>query len=157
MIKIGTIAPDFSLLDSSKQLITLSDFRDRKNVLLLFFPFAFSSTCTTQLCSVRDNVSTFRNEHTEVFGISVDSVYSLAAYKSAYNLNYPLLSDFNKVASEKYGVLYDFFSTMKLEGVSKRASFVIDKSGLVQYVEVLENADDIPDFTLIQKSLQFLY
>lgn len=157
MITKGTIAPDFSLFDSSKQLTTLSDFRDRKNVLLLFFPFAFSSTCTTQLCSVRDNVSTFRNEHTEVFGISVDSVYSLAAYKSAYNLNYPLLSDFNKVASGKYEVLYKSFSTMKLEGVSKRASFVIDKAGFIQYAEVLENANDIPDFSLIQQSLQFLY
>jgi len=155
MITKGMIAPEFSLYDTSKKLVKLSDFREKKNVLLLFFPLAFTSTCTAELCSVHDNIFTSSNDHTEVFGISVDSVYSLAAYKEKYNLSYTLLSDFNKVASKDYDVLYSFFLKMQLEGVSKRAAFVIDKSGIIQYSEVLENANDTPDFSLIENVIQF--
>ncbi len=149
-------APHFSLYDSEKKLITLSDYRNKKNVLILFFPLAFTSTCTTELCSVRDNESTYRNEETEVVGISVDSVYSLAAYKKELGLNYPLLSDFNRVTSRDYKVLYDQFSTMQMEGVSKRSAFIVDRNGIIQYVEVLENASHVPDFTQISKVLQFI-
>lgn len=156
MLTKGTIAPAFSLYDSEKKLISLTDFRNKKNVLLLFFPFAFSSTCTSELCSVRDNMPAYRQDQTEVFGISVDSVYSLAAYKEKYALNYTLLSDFNKVASKDYHVLYDYFSAMKLEGVSRRAAFVIDCSGIIQYNEVLDNANEVPDFKQIAHALQFI-
>lgn len=156
MISKGMNAPEFSLYDTAKNLVSLSDFRDKKNVLLLFFPLAFTSTCTAELCSVRDNISTYSNDQTEVFGISVDSVYCLAAYKEKYKLSYTLLSDFNKVASKEYMVLYNFFLKMELEGVSKRAAFIIDKSGIIQYSEVLENADDVPDFTRIAQVIQFI-
>lgn len=156
MITKGMTAPGFSLFDSEKNLINLADYRSKKNVLLLFFPLAFTSTCTSELCSVRDNLTTYQNEHTEVFGISVDSVYCLAAYKDQYNLNYTLLSDFNKVASKEYEILYDSFSKMKMEGVGKRAAFIIDKEGVIQYSEVLEDANLVPDFTQIEKVLQFI-
>src|SRR5678809_51255 len=105
-IEIGQPAPDFTLYDSAKNKITLSDMKGH-NVLLLFFPLAFTSTCTAELCSIRDNISFYNNVNAKVFGISVDSLHTLAKYKSDQNLNFTLLSDFNKEVSSLYGSLYE--------------------------------------------------
>jgi peroxiredoxin len=153
-IQIGDAAPDFSLYDSDKKEITLSEFRGH-NVLLLFYPVAFTSTCTKELCSTRDNISFYNNTNARVLAISVDTVYSLAKYKTEQNLNFPLLSDFNKEVSIAYGCLYERFS-YNMKGVSKRSAFVIDKEGIVRYAEILENASDIPDFEEIEKTLSKL-
>jgi peroxiredoxin len=153
-IKPGQQAPDFSLYDSDKNKITLSDLIGH-NVLLLFFSAAFTGTCTKELCSVRDNISLYNNTDAKVFGISVDMLYSLAKYKEEQNLNFSLLSDFNKEVSVAYGCLYETFS-YEMKGVSKRAAFIIDKKGLVRYAEVLEKAADLPNFEAIQKTLQSL-
>lgn len=153
-IKPGQQAPDFSLYDSDKNKITLSDLKSH-NILLLFFPAAFTGTCTKELCSVRDHISVYNNVSAKVFGISVDMVYSLSKYKEEQKLNFSLLSDFNKEVSEAYGCLYDTFS-FEMKGVSKRAAFIIDKSGIVRYAEVLEKATDLPNFEVIQKTLQSL-
>ena len=151
-IEKGQKAPDFSLYSSDKSKITLSELKGQ-NILLLFFPVAFTGTCTKELCSVRDNISLYNDIDAKVFGISVDSVYSLAKYKEEQRLNFPLLSDFNKNASIAYGCLYETFS-YDMKGVSKRSAFVIDKNGIVQYAEVLERATDLPDFEALQKTLQ---
>jgi peroxiredoxin len=151
-IEKGQKAPDFSLYSSDKSKITLSELKGQ-NILLLFFPVAFTGTCTKELCSVRDNISLYNDIDAKVFGISVDSVYSLAKYKEEQRLNFPLLSDFNKTASIAYGCLYETFS-YDMKGVSKRSAFVIDKNGIVQYAEVLERATDLPDFEALQKTLQ---
>ena len=151
-IEMGQQAPDFSLYNSDKNKVTLSELRGQ-NVLLLFFPAAFSGTCTKELCSVRDNISMYNNADAKVFGVSVDTVYSLAKYKEEQNLNFSLLSDFNKEVSVAYGCLYETFS-YEMKGVSKRAAFIIDKKGLVRYAEVLEKAADLPNFEAIQKTLQ---
>ena len=151
-IEKGQKAPDFSLYSSDKSKITLSELKGQ-NILLLFFPVAFTGTCTKELCSVRDNISLYNDIDAKVFGISVDSVYSLAKYKEEQRLNFPLLSDFNKNASIAYGCLYETFS-YDMKGVSKRSAFVIDKNGIVQYAEVLERATDLPDFEVLQKTLQ---
>ena len=153
-IKPGQQAPDFSLYDSDKNKITLSDLKSH-NILLLFFPAAFTGTCTNELCSVRDHISVYNNVSAKVFGISVDMVYSLSKYKEEQKLNFSLLSDFNKEVSAAYGCLYDTFS-YEMKGVSKRAAFIIDKSGIVRYAEVLEKATDLPNFEAIQKTLQSL-
>ncbi len=153
-IKPGQQAPSFSLYDSDKNKITFSDLKGH-NVLLLFFPAAFSGTCTKELCSVRDNISVYNNVSAKVFGISVDMVYSLSRYKEEQKLNFSLLSDFNKEVSAAYGCLYDTFS-YEMKGVSKRAAFIIDKNGIVRYTEVLEKATDLPNFEAIQKTLQSL-
>lgn len=153
-IKPGQQAPDFSLYDSDKNKITLSDLKSH-NILLLFFPAAFTGTCTKELCSVRDHISVYNNVSAKVFGISVDMVYSLSKYKEEQKLNFSLLSDFNKEVSEAYGCLYDTFS-FEMKGVSKRAAFIIDKSGIVRYAEVLEKATDLPNFEVIQNTLQSL-
>ncbi|HEX9511963.1 MAG TPA: redoxin domain-containing protein [Puia sp.] len=150
-IRVGQQAPDFSIYDSDKKKVSLSDYKG-KNVLLLFFPQAFTGTCTKELCSTRDNIALYNQANAQVFGISVDSVFTLGKYKEDQQLNFPLLSDFNKEVSTAYGSLYDSF-VFDMKGVSKRSAFVIDKQGIVQYAEVLETATDLPDFTAIQKTL----
>jgi len=150
-IEIGQQAPDFSLYDSDKKKITLSQLNEG-NVLLLFFPFAFTGTCTKELCTVRDNITLYKNANAQVFGISVDSIYALAKYKEEQELNFPLLSDFNKEVSVAYDCLYDHFS-YNMQGVSKRSAFVIDKRCIVRYAEVLEKATDLPNFDAIHETL----
>jgi len=153
-IETGQTAPDFTLYDSAKNKVTLSDQRGQ-NVLLLFFPLAFTSTCTAELCSVRDNISFYNNVNARVFGISVDSLHTLAKYKTEQNLNFTLLSDFNKDVSSMYGSLYEMFG-YNMKGVSKRSAFVIDKEGIVRYAEVLENASEQPNFKNITLTLESL-
>ena len=152
----GSQAPDFSLYDSDKNKVSLSDFRGNKNVLLLFFPMAFTSTCTDELCAVRDDIATYSNVNAQVLGISVDSVFTLAKYKEEQSYNFPLLSDFNKEVSTAYETIYESFTPMNMKGVGKRSAFIIDKNGIVQYEEVLESAGDLPNFTVINKKLESL-
>ena len=151
-IEVGEQAPDFTLYSSDKQKVSLSDYKG-KNVLLLFFPLAFTSTCTRELCGVRDSIGVYNRLNAEVFGISVDSLHTLAKYKEEQQLNFPLLSDFNKEVSEKYGSLYTSFG-YDMKGVSKRSAFLIDKAGIVKYAQVLENASDIPNFEEINRTLE---
>ena len=150
-IEIGDQAPAFSLYDSDKKKISLDDFKGRQ-VLLLFYPQAFTGTCTKELCSTRDNIALYDGANAQVLAISVDSVYTLAKYKEEQQLNFPLLSDFNKEVSTAYGALYELFN-YDMRGVSKRAAFVLDTTGKVKYAEVLEKATDLPDFMAIQKIL----
>lgn len=154
-IQVGQQAPDFTLYDNAKNKVTLSEYRGQ-NVLLLFFPLAFTSTCTKELCSVRDNISFYNNTNATVFGISVDSLHSLAKYKTEQNLNFSLLSDFNKEVSAAYDSLYERFG-YNMKGVSKRSAFIVDKDGIIRYAEVLENAGEIPDFAAIHEILARLH
>lgn len=151
-IEVGQTAPDFSLYDDSKNLFTLSEQRG-SNVLLLFFPLAFTSTCTAELCSIRDNLKIYEGLNAKPFGISVDSLHTLKKFREEQHLNFPLLSDFNKEVSILYGSLYENFG-FGMKGVSKRSAFLIDKDGIVQYAEVLENAGLVPDFEQIQVKLR---
>lgn len=153
-IEVGQTAPDFTLYDSGKNKVTLSDQRGQ-NVLLLFFPLAFTSTCTAELCAVRDNISFYNNTNAKVFGISVDSLHTLAKYKAEQNLNFSLLSDFNKEVSTAYGTIYEMFS-YNMKGVAKRSAFVIDTNGIVKYAEVLEKASEQPNFKNIALTLENL-
>ena len=154
MILQGEAAPDFTLYASDKTQITLSELKGH-NVLLLFFPLAFTSTCTKELCSVRDNIGWYNNANAKVFGISVDTLQTLAKYKEDQQLNFTLLSDFNKDVSKLYDTIYEMFG-YNMKGVSKRSAFVIDKKGIIRYAEVLENAGLIPDFKAINIVLQQL-
>ncbi len=153
-LKAGDKAPDFTLVDSEKNKVTLSE-QKGSNVLLLFFPLAFTGVCTKELCGVRDNIAQYNNANAKVFGISVDSPFSLAKFKEEQQYNFPLLSDFNKDASAAYDSLYGEFIGW-MNGVSKRSAFVIDKEGVIQYAEVLENAGEVPDFEKINTVLASL-
>jgi len=144
-------ASDFTLFDTAKNPVSLHDFKGR-NVVLLFFPLAFSSVCTKELCYVRDNMALFNNVDAQVLGISVDSLYTLAKFKEEQGLNFPLLSDFNKEVSKLYNSLYEQWN-YNMKGVSKRASFVIDRKGDIRFSQILENAGDFPDFDAIQSTL----
>lgn len=153
-ITVGSAAPVFSLFNSDKNKVSLGDYKGR-NVLLLFFPQAFTSVCTKELCAVRDDIARYSNVNAEVFGISVDSVFTLNQFKQEQGYNFPLLSDFNKEVSTMYDCIYhDWILDMK--GVSKRAAFVIDGEGIVRYAQVLESAGDLPDFEAINQTLDAL-
>ena len=121
-------------------------------MVLLFFPQAFTRVCTEELCTVRDNISLYNSSNATVFGISVDSIFTLAKYKEDQKLNFSLLSDFNKEVSLAYDSLMEDF-VFNMHGVSKRAAFIIDKEGILQYVEILDKVSDQPDYTGIQAIL----
>ncbi len=151
-IEVGQQAPDFTLFDSDKQPVTLSGLKGN-NVLLLFFPQAFTGVCTTELCNIRDNIANYNNANAKVLGISVDSVFTLAKFKEEQKLNFPLISDFNKEVSTTYDTIFDVFPVFGMKGVSKRSAFVIDKEGVVKYAEVLESPGDLPNFEAINTTL----
>ncbi|MCX8020919.1 MAG: redoxin domain-containing protein [Chitinophagaceae bacterium] len=152
-IQLNQPAPDFTLQNTKKEKFTLSE-QKGKNVLLLFFPLAFTSVCTSELCSVNEQWKWYETADADVYGISVDSIFCLAKFKETYQLNFELLSDFNKEVSTLYGVLYEEFFGLK--GVSKRAAFLIDKEGVIRYIEILEDASKLPDFKQIEQVLQNL-
>lgn len=151
MSLIDKKAPNFELQNGNFETINLQEIVGESNIVLLFYPLAFSSTCTEELCSVRDNMKIYDALEAKVFGISVDSLFVQKAFKKAQNLNFDLLSDFNKDAMKAYGVFDDDFFGM--HGVSKRSVFVIDKEGIVRYEEIHDKSDVIPDFKAIQQTL----
>lgn len=151
MLQVGQPAPLFTLFSSDKREVSLANFRGR-NVVLLFFPMAFTNTCTAELCQMRDDIAQYANLNADVLAVSVDSPYSLAKFKEDQRLPFALLSDFNKEVSPAYGAFYEQYA-LNLRGVSKRAAFVVDGDGIVRYAEVLDNAKEVPDFEAIQKTL----
>lgn len=153
-VTVGAKAPAFSLVSTDKQTVSLEDFKGQ-NLVILFFPMAFTSVCTAELCSIRDNIALYNGLNTAVVGISVDSPFTLNKFKADQNLNFTLLSDFNKEASPAYGAFYETFN-LGLKGVSKRAAFVVDKEGVIRYAQVLESAGDLPDFEGVKNTLSSL-
>ena len=151
---IGKAAPQFTLFDTDKNPVSLGDLKG-KNVVVLFFPLAFTGVCTTELCNIRDNIGVYNATNATVLGISVDSLFALGKFKEEQQYNFPLLSDFNKSTAKAYGAFYDEF-VLDMQGVAKRAAFVVDKEGIVQYAEVLESAGDLPNFDAIKESLSGL-
>jgi len=149
---IGQSAPNFTLFNTEKKEVSLTDYKG-KNVVILFFPLAFTGVCTAELCSIRDNYNSYTSLNAEVIGISVDSLFVLEKFKASENYNFDLLSDFNKTTSKDYDTLYETFA-FGMQGVSKRSAFVIDKNGILQYAEVLEDAGKQPNFDAIKACLQ---
>lgn len=153
-LTVGQKAPDFKLFNTEKKEISLTDYNG-KNVVVLFFPLAFTGVCTAELCSIRDNYNIYTSLNAEIIGVSVDSLFSLEKFKKEENYNFDLLSDFNKTVSTSYQAIYDTFAFGML-GVSKRSAFVIDKVGNIAYAEVLEDAGKQPDFDAIKACLENL-
>lgn len=153
-LKAGDKAPSFKLIDSDKNEVSLSNYAG-KNLIIHFFPASFTGVCTTQLCTVRDAISMYHNDKCDVVAISVDLPFTLAKFKELQNLNFTLLSDFNKEASTAYGAIYENW-ILGLKGVSKRSAFVVDGNGTIQYAEVLESAGDLPNFEAINETLERL-
>ncbi len=131
-IEVGATAPDFVLKDQNNQEVRLSDFRGRKNVLLVFYPLAFTGTCQGELCQVRDNVGDFQSDTVQVLTVSVDSSYSHKVWADREGYDFPLLADFwpHGAVAQAYGV----FNAEK--GFANRGTFLIDRDGIVQYAEL---------------------
>ena len=146
-LQIGAVAPDFELPASGNRTVKLSDFRGKKNVLLAFYPFAFSPVCSLQLPGLQQSLGEFEKLNTAVLGISVDSKHSSAAFAEHLHLDFPLVSDFNKEATAAYGVLRE-------GGFAERALFVIDQDGTIVYARVNaigEVPDNRPVFEVLHK------
>lgn len=153
-LKAGDQAPDFTLYNSEKEQVSLSDYRG-SNVVLLFFPQAFTGVCTKELCTMRDDIAYYEGLNAQILAISVDSVNTLNRFKQDQNFNFPLLSDFNKNVSTAYDALYEEFA-FGMKGVSKRSAFVIDADGVIRYAEVLASAGELPNFEAVKETLQQL-
>lgn len=152
MLQVGQKAPDFTLFNSELKEVSLTDYAGQK-VVIHFFPMAFTGVCTTQLCTLRDNFGFYEGAKAQVLAISVDSPFTLAKFKADNNYQFPVLSDFNKDVSKSYGAHYDEF-VFNLKGVSKRAAFVVDEQGTIEYAEVLESAGDLPNFEAIDNLIK---
>lgn len=152
-VDVGSKAPDFTLSDQDRVPVTLSAARGRP-VVLVFFPAAFSSVCTKELCTFRDSLATLNRAHSQVYGISVDTPWALKAFAVEQGLSFPLLSDFNKQVIRDYGVFNE--DMIGLRGIAKRAVFVVDRDGIVQHRQVLDDARSEPDYERVFGALDAL-
>lgn len=153
-IETGKKAPDFTLktkTESGLEDVTLSSNFGKTNVVLLFFPFAFTGVCTEEMCSMRDSLASFQALNATVYGISVDSPFTLEVFAQQQGINFPLLSDFNKTVSTAYDVLYEDF--IGFAGVSKRSAFVIDRQGTIVYATSSDDPKQVPDFEALKAAL----
>jgi glutaredoxin-dependent peroxiredoxin len=152
-VDVGSKAPEFTLTNQERQPVKLSEQRG-KPVVLAFFPAAFSSVCTKELCTFRDSMAQLGKADAQVFGISVDTFFALKAFQGQQKLTFPLLSDFNKTAMRDYGAFNE--DMIGMHGIAKRATFVIDKDGVVRHAEVLEDARNEPNYDAVFKTLAAL-
>ena len=142
-VDVGTQAPDFTLTSQDRRPVKLSEQRG-KPIVLAFFPAAFSSVCAKEMCTFRDSMARLGQADAQVYGISVDTFFTLKAFHDHEKLSFPLLSDFNKQVVRDYGVFNE--DMIGLKGIAKRAVFVIDKNGVVRHREVLNDARNEPDY-----------
>lgn len=150
-IAVGAKAPDFTLPNQDREAVTLSDQVKKGPVVLAFFPAAFSSVCTTEMCSFRDSASELNRVNAQVLGVSTDTFFALKAWADAQKLNFPLLSDYNKDVIRKYGVVNP--DMIGLKDIAKRAVFVIDRNGVVKHAQVLDDARNEPDYAKVKAAL----
>jgi glutaredoxin-dependent peroxiredoxin len=152
-VDVGSTAPDFTLTNQDRQPVALSAQRG-KPVVLAFFPAAFSSVCAKELCTFRDSIARLGKADAQVYGISVDTFFTLKAFHDHEKLSFPLLSDFNKQVIRDYGVFNE--DMIGLKGIAKRAVFVIDKNGVVRHREVLDDARNDPNYDKVFSALAAL-
>jgi peroxiredoxin len=155
MPEIGSHAPDFSLLDNKRQKVELSGLRG-KNVVLAFFPAAFTPTCEKELCTFRDALAAFNDLDAAVYGICVDAPFANAAFADKNGLNFPILSDYARTATHAYGVAHDDFANMPGYTASKRSVFVIDKEGTLRYSWVAPNPGVEPNYDEVKAAVEAL-
>jgi peroxiredoxin len=150
-LKSGDMAPNFKLSSMDQAEVNLSDYSGR-SVVILFFPKAYTSVCTAELCSIRDNKANYDKLGTDVIAISVDPLDVLNKFKEEQGFNFDLLSDSDKQVSASYGALYED-PDHKMHGLAKRSAFIVDKKGIIRYAEVLKNAGELPNFAAINETL----
>jgi len=153
-LRIGDKAPLFELPSAMDMTWKLSDKIGKQNIVVLFFPLAYSPVCHKEMCSFRDGFREFKNINAAVVAISVDSPFVLNKWKEELQLPFPLLSDFNKAVAPVYGAFHEKLGP--LSGVAKRAAFVIDKKGIIRYAWVSDDPGNLPDVDAIKKLLEGL-
>ncbi len=153
-VAVGAKAPDFTLPNQDREAVTLSDQLKKGPVVLAFMPAAFSGTCTTEMCTFRDSAAELNTVNATVLGITVDTFFALKAWGDAQSLTFPLLSDFNKDVIRQYGVVNP--DMIGLKDISKRATFVIDRGGVVRHAEVLDDARNEPNYARVKQTLASL-
>ncbi|PSN90059.1 peroxiredoxin [Candidatus Marsarchaeota G2 archaeon OSP_D] len=145
MVDLNTQAPDVQLVDTDMKPVKISDFRGKVTVLA-FYPGAFTSVCTKEMCTFRDNMSKFNSLNAAVVGISVDPPFSNSAFKKSNNLNFPILSDYNREAVKLYGVAAENFAGLKGYTAAKRSVFILDKQGIIRYKWVSDDPRVEPNY-----------
>src|SRR5262245_28961041 len=158
-IPVGSKAPDFNL--KSKQASGLVDVKlsnnfGKKNTLLLFFPMAFTSVCTKEMCDVSQGLNGYADLNADVFGISGDNPFAQEAWAQKENIKVSLLSDYEHKVAQAYGIAYDSFLpqvNLGMAGVAKRSAFIIDKQGVVRYAESSDDPKQLPNFNAIKETL----
>ena len=161
-LKKGDKAPDFTLVSKGSdgpEIVKLSDLIGKANIVLLFFPMAFTGVCTTEFCEITAGISEYNDLDATVLGISGDNPFAQEAWAQKEGISTKLLSDYEHEAATAYGVAYDQFlpeANLIMGGVSKRSAFVIDKEGVIQYAEVQDHPKDLPDFSAVKETLKQL-
>lgn len=151
-VNIGDKAPDFTLVDTDKKARSLKEFQG-KNVVLAFYPGAFTGVCTKEMCALRDSMARFNELNAQVLGISVDSPFANKAFATHNKLEFPLLSDFERTVTKSYGIVLAGFAGLDGYSVAKRSVFVLDKTGVVRYVWVTDNPGVEPNYDDVTKAL----
>jgi peroxiredoxin len=151
-LQVGSKAPDFTLMNQDRQPVSLGDLLKNGPVVVAFFPGAFSSVCTNEMCTFRDSIATLGAAKGQVVGISTDTFFTLKAWGDQQRLPFPLLSDYNKDVIRAYEVVNP--DMIGLKNIAKRAVFVIDRSGTIRHAEVLDDARNEPDYGKVQQALQ---
>jgi glutaredoxin-dependent peroxiredoxin len=155
MPAIGSDAPDFTLPNHKREAVTLSEQRG-KNVVLAFFPAAFTGVCEKELCTFRDSLAQLNDLDAEIYGISVDAPFANAAFADKNSLNFPILSDYARKAVQAYDIAHDDFAGMAGYTAAKRSVFVVDKAGKLQYAWVADNPGQEPDYDAVQAAVKAL-
>jgi len=150
-VDVGSKAPDFTLPNQDRQPVTLSEELKKGPVVLAFFPGAFSSVCTTEMCTFRDSSSELNQVGATVIGVSTDTFFALKAWADQQKFTFPLLSDYNREVLPKYGVVNP--DMIGLKNIARRAVFVIDRGGVVRYREVLDDARNEPDYAKVKQAV----
>jgi peroxiredoxin len=151
-LTVGDPAPGFELPTAPGEVVDVGERFGSRPVVLLFFPLAFSSVCTEELCVVRDDWDAWKTLEADVFGISADSPFVARRFREELELPFPLLSDFNHTVGAAYGVLYeDYFG---LRGVTRRAAFVIGEDSRVAWAWISERDDVLPDFEAVRREVR---
>jgi peroxiredoxin len=154
-VEVGQSAPDFTLYDTDRKQRSLSEFKG-KNVVLAFFPGAFTGVCTTEACALRDRSDQFNSMNAQVVGISVDGFASQKAWSDQNHLQFPLLSDFNRQVVNQYGVAFQNLGGVEGYVVANRAVLVLDKEGVVRYKWVAPNAGTEPNYDEVREAVSKL-
>ena len=152
MTDVGSNIPSFELPDADGKFVNVSEFKG-KNIVLVFYPAAFTGVCKTELCHFRDDLSKFSNMETEVIGISVDYPFSVKEFSTTNNINFLLLCDYNKTVIKQFDIEFSDFFNLEGYTVAKRSVFIVDKAGIIQYKWIADDPGQEPDYAEIDSKI----